>query len=65
MPPPIKVNSGGLSPTNKNAHIGPSTDSDSIIIPTRADGVLRAPIVINIKPKPTWKNPAIKPKKIS
>ena len=40
-------------------------DSDNIITPTIADGVLLAPIVINIKPKPTWKNPAINPKKIS
>ena len=50
---------------NRNAQIGPKTDSESIIIPTIAEGVVRAPIVINIKPKPTWKKPAKKPKKIS
>ena len=36
-----------------------------MIIPTIADGVLRAPMVINIKPNPTWKKPAVKPKNIS
>ena len=36
-----------------------------MIIPTIAEGVVLAPIVINIKPKPIWKNPAKKPKKIS
>ena len=36
-----------------------------MIIPTIAEGVVLAPIVINIKPKPIWKNPAIKPKKMS
>ena len=39
----------GLSLTNKNAQIGPRTDSDNIITPTIAEGVLRAPIVIKIK----------------
>ena len=63
--PPINPNIEGLSLTKRNAHIGPNTDSDNIIIPTIADGVVRAPIVIKINPKPTWKNPAIKPKKIS
>jgi len=63
--PPINVNNDDLSPANKNAHIGPNTDSDNIIIPTIAEGVLRAPIVININPNPTWKKPAVNPKKIS
>ena len=45
--------------------MGPNTDSDNMIIPTIADGVVLAPIVININPKPTWKNPAKNPKKIS
>ena len=36
-----------------------------MIIPTIAEGVVRAPIVININPKPTWKKPAKNPKKIS
>ena len=45
--------------------MGPNTDSDNIIIPTIAEGVVLAPIVININPKPTWKNPAKNPKKIS
>ena len=65
MAPPINPNIDGLSLTNKNAQIGPSTDSDNIIIPTIAEGVVRAPIVIKINPNPTWKNPAKKPKKIS
>ena len=65
MAPPINPNVEGLSLTNKNAQIGPRTDSDNIIIPTIADGVLRAPIVIKINPKPTWKKPARNPKKIS
>ena len=40
-------------------------DSDNINIPTVAAGVVLAPIVIKINPKPTWKQPAKKPKKIS
>ena len=63
--PPIIPNKDGLSLTNKKAHMGPNTDSDNIIMPTIAEGVVLAPIVINIKPKPTWKKPAKKPKKIS
>ena len=63
--PPIIPNNDGLSLTNKKAHMGPNTDSDNIITPTIAEGVVLAPIVINIKPKPTWKKPAKKPKKIS
>ena len=47
------VNKGTRSLANKNAHNGPSTDSESIIIPTMAEGVVRAPVVININPKPT------------
>ena len=39
MAPPIKLKIEGLSLTNKNAHKGPKTDSDSIMIPTIADGV--------------------------
>ena len=65
MTPPIKLKIEGLSLTNKNAHKGPKTDSDSIIIPTIADGVVLAPIVIKINPNPIWKKPAKKPKKIS
>ena len=65
MLPPTNVNDEGLSAANRKAHIGPNTDSDNMITPTIADGVLRAPMVINIKPKPTWKKPAVKPKKIS
>ena len=34
------------------------------MIPTSADGVILAPIVIKINPKPTWKKPAKNPKKI-
>ena len=45
--------------------MGPNTDSDNIIIPTIAEGVDLAPIVIKINPNPTWKNPAKKPRKIS
>ena len=63
--PPINPNIEGLSLTKRNAQIGPKTDSDNIIIPTIADGVVRAPIVIKINPKPTWKNPAKKPKIMS
>ena len=35
------------------------------MIPTKAEGVDLAPIVINIKPSPTCKEPAKNPKKIS
>ena len=51
--PPIKLNIEGLSLAKRNAQTGPKTDSDNIIIPTIADGVVLAPIVININPKPT------------
>ena len=51
--PPINPKIEGFSLTKRNAHIGPKIDSDNIIIPTTADGVVLAPIVINIKPKPT------------
>mgnify|MGYP006120676039 CR=1 FL=1 len=51
--PPINAKVDGLSLTNKKAQIGPKTDSDNIIIPTIAEGVVLAPIVININPKPT------------
>ena len=63
--PPINPNNEGLSLTNKKAQRGPNTDSDNMIIPTIAEGVVLAPVVININPRPTWKKPAIKPKKIS
>ena len=65
MAPPTSANTDGLSLTNKKAQRGPKTDSDNIIIPTVADGVVLAPIVIKINPKPIWKKPAKKPKKIS
>ena len=65
MAPPINPNIDGRSLTNKKAQIGPKTDSDNIIIPTIAEDVVRAPVVININPKPIWKNPATNPKKIS
>jgi len=35
------------------------------MIPTKAAGVLLAPIVIKINPKPSWINPARNPKNIS
>ena len=63
--PPINPNNEGLSLTNKKAQRGPKTDSDNMIIPTIAEGVVLAPVVININPRPTWKQPATKPKKIS
>ena len=52
MTPPIKLKIEGLSLTNRKAHKGPKTDSDNIIIPTIADGVVLAPIVIKINPNP-------------
>ena len=63
--PPINPNVEGLSLTNRKAQTGSKTDSDNIIMPTIADGVVRAPIVININPNPTWKKPAKNPKNIS
>ena len=50
---------------NINAQSGPKIDSDNIIIPTIAEGVVLAPMVIKMKPNPTWKHPAKNPKKIS
>mgnify|MGYP007081644083 CR=1 FL=1 len=63
--PPIKANEDGVSLININAQSGPKIDSDNIIIPTIAEGVVLAPIVIKMKPNPTWKQPAKNPKKIS
>ena len=50
--PPKSTESGGFSFTNIHAHKGPRTASVNIMIPTNADGVRLAPIVININPKP-------------
>ena len=63
--PPIKATKGGFSCKKIQAHIGPRTASVSIIIPTKADVVVLAPIVIKINPNPTWKKPAINARKIS
>ena len=65
MAPPIMTINGGCSFINSHAQRGPNTASVNIIIPTIADGVLWAPIVMKIKPNPNCKNPARKPKKIS
>ena len=50
---------------NNQAQRGPNTASVSIIIPTRAEGVVFAPIVMKMNPKPTWKKPATNPKNMS
>ena len=60
--PPTNTINGGFSFTNNHAQRGPKTASVNIIIPTIADGVFLAPIVIKINPKPIWKNPAKNPK---
>ena len=60
MHPPNKTKNGGFSLANNHAQRGPKTASVNIMIPTIAEGVLLAPIVIKIKPKPIWKNPAKK-----
>ena len=51
--PPINTGTGMFSFTNIQAHKGPKTASVSIIIPTKAEAVDLAPIVIRIKPKPS------------
>ena len=56
---------GGSSFINSHAQRGPNTASVNIIIPTIAEGVFLAPIVIKIKPKPNWKKPAKNPRNIS
>ena len=61
--PPIKTEIGGFSFTNIQAQRGPKTASVNIIIPTKAEGVDLAPIVIKIKPNPTWKIQLRNPKK--
>ena len=51
--PPIKTNNEADSRLQTSRPtIGPRTDSVNIIIPTKAEGVDLAPIVISIKPKP-------------
>ena len=65
IPPPNNTKNGGFSFANNQAHSGPKTASVNIIIPTIADGVFLAPIVIKIKPNPIWKKPAKKPRNIS
>ncbi len=51
--PPVKTISAGFSFIKSHAHSGPKIASVIIIIPTTADGVFLAPIVIKMKPKPT------------
>ena len=51
--PPIKANEDGVSLININAQSGPKIDSDNIIIPTIAEGVVLAPMVIKMNPNPT------------
>ena len=63
--PPIIAGDCGTSFINIQAHNGPKTASVIISIPTMAERVFLAPIVINIKPSPTCKEPAKNPKKIS
>ena len=63
--PPINAINLGVSSKNIHAQKGPKTASVIIKIPTIDDKVFFAPIVIKIKPSPTWKKPAIKAKKIS
>ena len=65
IPPPNNTKNGGFSFANNQAHRGPKTASVNIIIPTIAEGVFLAPIVIKINPKPIWKKPAKKPRNIS
>ena len=52
IPPPNNISNGGFSFKKNHAQRGPKTASVNIIIPTIADGVVLAPIVIKIKPKP-------------
>ena len=63
--PPINAKNSGLSSKNNHAQNGPNTASVIIKIPTIAERVFFAPIVIKIKPRPTWKKPAKKDKKRS
>ena len=51
--PPTRTTKGGVSFINNQAQKGPNTASINIIIPTNAEGVVFAPIVININPKPS------------
>ena len=51
--PPIKTDKGIYSLANIQAHKGPKTASVNIMIPTNADGVDLAPIVIKINQKPS------------
>ena len=60
--PPINEIDCGISSKKIHAQNGPSTASVIIKIPTIADKVFFAPIVMKIKPSPTWKKPAKKPK---
>jgi len=52
MLPPINTYIEGFSFTNSQAQRGPNIASVSIIMPTIADRVFLAPIVIKIKPSP-------------
>ena len=51
--PPNKTTKGGVSLINNHAQRGPKIASVNIMIPTIAEGVVLAPIVININPNPT------------
>ena len=53
IPPPNNISNGGFSFKKNHAQRGPKTAYVNIIIPTSAEGVDLAPIVINKKTSPT------------
>ena len=53
MEPPIRTINGGCSFIKIHAQRGPNIASDIMMIPTTAEGVVLAPIVIKINPRPT------------
>ena len=65
MEPPIKTLNGGISFKNNHTQTGAKIVSVSINNPIVTERVVLEPIVIQIKPKPSWGTPNKNPIKIS
>ena len=65
MAPPMNTPNGGISFKNSQTHKGAKIVSVNINNPIVTERVVFDPIVIQIKPKPSWGTPNKNPIKIS
>jgi hypothetical protein len=63
--PPTRVSVLGRSSSASHTHTGPSTTSSSVIRPTCAAGMRRAPTVSSANPSPIWPIPSAASQKTS